>query len=161
VVQLVSSAIGYDPPANPVSKVLDQYSGYDASTIVQPQGSKPGLYQTVAWLFHDKKTRPSMSARFSNRNNFCELDVSVASSGQFANLPMLNATYHVRKGLLATDTLDMTSFPVTIPPLLPAGQLTPAVVEAIQAKCVGQILPPKPPNKCMRYSCCCCVALLE
>jgi hypothetical protein len=161
VLQLVSSAIGYNPPAPAISKVLDQYSGYAPSTIVEPAGGKPGLYQTVAWLFRHKPTRPSISARFSNRNNFCELSVSVANTGTFAKLPILHATYHVRKGIMAANEMDMTAFPITIPPLLPLGQVTPAVTNALQEKCIGHIKPPKPPNMCKRYCCFACVALME
>ena len=77
--QIVSSAIGYNPPGNPITAVLDRYAGNKANAITK-HGSKDGsadgqLYETAAWLFKDNGTRPSISPRFANRNNFVEFKV--------------------------------------------------------------------------------------
>lgn len=158
--QLVSSAIGYNPPANPVTVVLDQYSGNAPREVIRAQGGGPALYETVAWLFKDKAKRPSISTRFANRNNFCELSVATERSGPFAGMPLLHATYHVRQDTLATDgPPDTDAFDVVIPPLLQGNEVKPEVAKLLQDRCLGKLMPPEPANAFYRYFCCCCAYL--
>jgi hypothetical protein len=154
-VQVVSSAIGYNPPANAVVAALDRFSGETSRTIFNSDATRAGLYETSAWLFKHASPKPSISPRFANRNNFTEIVVQTDSAGPFKGVPLLRCTIHVRKETLRTEDgkPDTTGYPITIPPLVGPGMEQLAAV--LQEEFVDD-LKPQPPRSCFRAWCCCC-----
>jgi hypothetical protein len=67
---LISSAIGYVPPADGVTTMVD-LAGRLSTREVYSQ--KPKLYEGQGVMFKNKK--PGISAKFANRNNFIEFEV--------------------------------------------------------------------------------------
>lgn len=138
-VQVVSSAIGYMPPGNGITAVLDKYAGNKAHSVVKGAGQHH-MFETAAHLFKDKDTRPSASTRFANRNNFVEFAVRTDLTGPWAGVPLLSVTYHVRQGTLAIDgPPDTREYRVVLPPLVSGKQ---QLVAAIQEEFVAPLLPP-------------------
>lgn len=70
VVQIVTSAIAYDPIGWGQMSALDKASGYDTKPVYPHE---PKLYGGMGQLFKNKKA--SGSIRFANRNNFLEIEV--------------------------------------------------------------------------------------
>ena len=137
--QVVSSAIGYMPPGNAITAVLDKYAGNKAHAVSKGDGAHH-LYETAAHLFKDKETRPSNSTRFANRNNFVEFTMRRDLTGPWAGVPLLAVTYHVRKGTLALDGgPDTGEHRVVLPPLV-SGKAQ--LVAALQEEFVAPLLPP-------------------
>jgi hypothetical protein len=153
--QVVSSAIGYDPPGNPITIVLDKYAGNTAHAVTH-HGAHDPLYETCGWLFKDSSKRPSVSPRFANRNNFVEFKIRHDMSGPWAGLPLMTCTYHVRAG---TNVLEEGAEPdtvprtITLPPLLPKGKE--ALAAAIHEEFIADLLPPKA-GVFKKYCCFCC-----
>lgn len=142
--QVISSAIGYNPPADAIVRFLDKHSG--KPRLVAGEAGKPSaIWENVGTLFADKATRPSCSARFANCNNFVEFQVQTDVAGPLAGVPMLRSTLHVsgKEG-------GFTHHSITIPPLL--HDPTPAVSQTLQDDM--RRLQQKPESKlCGCFSC--------
>ena len=69
-VQIITSAVAFNPIGWSQLAALDKASGYD-SHVVYPH--EPKLYGAMGQLFKHKKA--SGSVRFANRNNFLEIEV--------------------------------------------------------------------------------------
>lgn len=153
---MVSSAIGYDPPANAVVAVLDKFSGETSRTVIKGDTTTAALFETSGWLFKHASPKPSISPRFANRNNFTEIVVRTDSMGPFKGVPLLLCTIHVRKETLRTESgkPDTTGYPITIPPLLGPGMERLAAV--LQEEFVDDLKPPLPRSCIGRWCCCCC-----
>ena len=72
--QLISSAISYDPPPTAVVRVLDRYAA--AGMHKAFDHDKP-LFGGACQLFKERK--PGTSIRFADRNNFIEFEVRRSS----------------------------------------------------------------------------------